>query len=247
MVPFALDRQIIVEPLITKRDHVAKLITLQRGIVTALVQHVRRTRFKVTSRLHKPSTVYLRHSSRKGWTLTKMPSRPERIGSAHLFKVELKAGQTKIVDIEESTPITKTIDLRTPTGMNMMKVYLTTNPGDSEFRDQMDKLLGLQTKLADNRLSTSTVRQHLRDYRVRMDELHAQIVTLKAVKIRGQLMRHLKQKLKEISNRVQRSTIKLVNLQEEDMKLRIRFQDGIAELTLDKKPSRATAKNTAKK
>ena len=123
----------------------------------------------------------------------------------------------------------------------------TSNPGAPEFRDQMNKLLRLQTKMADSRTNSATVRQHLRDYRVRMDELHAQIVTLKAVKTRGPLMRHLKQKLKEISSRVQRSTIKLVNLQEQDMKLRIRFQDGIAELTLDKKPSRATAKKTAKK
>jgi len=249
VVPFALDRQVIVEPLISKRDHVAKLVTLQRGIVTAKVQHVRRTRLKVTSRLHKATKVYLRHTGRKGWSLIKMPSRPERIGSAHLFKVELAAGQTKVVDIEEATPIMKTIDLRTPTGMNMMKVYLTSNPGAPEFRDQMHKLLGLQTKMADTQLNMGTVRQHLRDYRVRMDELHAQIVTLKAVKTKGQLMRHLKRKLKEISSRVQKSTIALVNLEEAHMKLRIRFQDGIAELTLDKKhkPGTATAKKTAKK
>jgi hypothetical protein len=234
MVPFALDRQVIVDPIISKRDHIAKLVTLQRGILSAKVQHVRQTRLKITSRLHKSTTVFLRHTGQKGWRLTKAPSKYEKVGRAYLFHVRLPAGETRTVDIEEATPIVKTLDLRSPIGLNMVKVYLTSSPTDPEFAGSIKELLSLQTKLSDTNVEIANLRQRLRDYRVRMDELHVQIVSLKAVKTKGSLMRHLKSKLKHISERVQKATIKLVNLEEVAMLTRIKFEDSIAELGLGK-------------
>ena len=65
-----------------------------------------------------------------------------------------------------------------------------------------------------------------------MDELHGQIVTLQAVKTGGDLMTHLKDKMKDISERVQKATIALVDAEEKIMLTRVQFQDAIAELTL---------------
>ena len=74
--------------------------------------------------------------------------------------------------------------------------------------------------------------RRLGDYRERMDELHAQIVTLQAVKTGGELMTHLKTKMKEISERVQKATIGMVDTEEQIMLTRVQFQDALAELTL---------------
>jgi hypothetical protein len=65
-----------------------------------------------------------------------------------------------------------------------------------------------------------------------MDELHAQILTLQAVKTGGDLMTHLKAKMKDISSRVQKTTIDLVDQEEKIMLARVRFQDTLADLTL---------------
>jgi hypothetical protein len=65
-----------------------------------------------------------------------------------------------------------------------------------------------------------------------MDELHAQIVTLQAVKTGGELMSHLKTKMKDISERVQKATIAMVNTEEKIMLTRVQFQDSLAELSL---------------
>ena len=65
-----------------------------------------------------------------------------------------------------------------------------------------------------------------------MDELHGQIMTLTAVKTGGDLMSHLKDKMKEISDRVQKATIDSVDTEEKIMLTRVQFQDAIAELTL---------------
>ena len=70
------------------------------------------------------------------------------------------------------------------------------------------------------------------DYRIRMDELHIQIVSLKAVRSGGTLLKHLQVKMKDISNRVHQATIDLDEHQENLMLTRIKFQDAVAELHL---------------
>ena len=66
VVPFALDKQVVVERSGAEQDRIARLVTAQRGVVTAELQHRRDTRFKLTSRLALPSTVYLRHRLEPG-------------------------------------------------------------------------------------------------------------------------------------------------------------------------------------
>ena len=76
------------------------------------------------------------------------------------------------------------------------------------------------------------MRRRLNDFRQRMDELHRQIVTLQVVKTGGDLMGHLKTKMKEISDRVQKTTIQIVDQEEKIMLARVQFQDALAELVL---------------
>jgi hypothetical protein len=67
-------------------------------------------------------------------------------------------------------------------------------------------------------------------------------VTLQAVKSGGSLMKHLKQKMQEVSERVQKGTMDLVDREERLMLARIRFQDAVAELTLGKSSVTAVKK-----
>jgi len=73
------------------------------------------------------------------------------------------------------------------------------------------------------------------EYRERMDELHNQIFTLKAVKTAGPLMASLEKKMQEVSDKLSKATIDVVSQQEALMVARIHFQDGVADLTLEKK------------
>jgi uncharacterized coiled-coil DUF342 family protein len=81
----------------------------------------------------------------------------------------------------------------------------------------------------------STAREQMGEYRLRMDELHAQLVTLKAVKTAGPLMQHLEKKLQEISEKLSKATVDVVALQEKQMVARIQFQAGVGDLTLESK------------
>jgi len=176
--------------------------------------------------------VFIRHTVNKGWTLLEGPPAFERIGESHLFEVHLKANETKVVEIAEATPVERTLDLNADVTLDMMKVWVDAPEGSAELKDSLRKLLQIHRKLIDLAQEQESLARRMVDYRTRMDELHAQILTLQAVKTGGDLMTHLKSKMKDISERVQKSTIAQVDNEEKIMLTRVEFQDALAELSL---------------
>ena len=124
-------------------------------------------------------------------------------------------------------------------------------PEGKERFGQLKKLLAIHKQLIDLAQEQDSLRRRLGDYKERMDELHAQIVTLQAVKTGNDLMSHLKTKMRDISDRVQKTTIALVDQEEKIMLARVRFQDALAEMTLSDAtapaPAGGAAGPTAKK
>jgi hypothetical protein len=233
VIPFALDRQIIIDKDEDDDNQISRLVTLQRGILTAEVQHIKRTKLTVTNRSSEIATVYIRHTVGKGWVLKEFPSgKQERVGDARLFQIRLEPGQVETVSLAEATPLTRTLDLNSEVALNMMKVYVEAPEATGDLRDQLKALLAIHREIVDGTEKIDSVRRRLVDYRQRMDELHAQLLTLQAVKTGGELVKHLKDKMKDISNRVQKSTIDVVDTEEKLMLARVRFQDSLAELKL---------------
>lgn len=235
-IPFALDRQIVVEKKSADRDDISRILSVQRGVFSTEVQRTRRTTLTLTNRLQEKATVYIRHTVPAGYKLTQGPVTPEKIGDANLFRVDVAAGASTDVVIEEATPVLRTADLRSTEGMGMVKLYLSSAAVEGPLKQSVAELIKLQQDIGTLEQQIATLREQMGEYKQRMDELHAQLVTLRAVKNpQGNLMQHLEKKLQEISEKMSRSTIDLVALQEKLMVSRIRFQDGVADLSLEKK------------
>ena len=232
VVPFALDKQIVVDRQGADEDRIAKLVTAQRGIVTAELQHRRTTRFTLTSRLDTPAKVYLRHRLEAGWQVTEAPSRPTSVGDSQLYEIELGAHQTTTVAIGESTPVERTFDLGTDAALAMMQVYVDEPSAPPELKAQLAALLATHRSTADLVDKIQTLRDQLAEYRTRAGELHAQLVSLKLVRTSGDLMEALRGKLRETSERIQKATIAVVDTQEALMLARVKFQNQLAELHL---------------
>ncbi len=232
VVPFALDRQIVVERTDGEDNKLSRLVTLQRGILTAEVQHIRSRKMTFTNRMRQPATVFIRHTVNKGWTLLSAPKTFERVGEAHLFQITLKPGDVQSVEIAEATPMQRTLDLNADVTLSMMKVYVDAPDGSPELKEQLKKLLGVHKSLIDLRETQISMRRRLEDYKERSNELHGQILTLQAVKTGNDLMSHLKAKMRDTSERIQKTTIAMVDLEEKIMLSRVQFQDTLAELSL---------------
>jgi uncharacterized coiled-coil protein SlyX len=233
-IPYALDRQVVVEPKATEREEVSRLVSIERGIVTAEIQAVHQTAFSVHNRGDKPVTVYVRHAVAPGWTLRPTTLKMERLAGTYLFPIEVAARSATVVNLEETAPALRTLDLHTTSGADSVGLYLKSNVTLSAgLRQQLDEVLALYRQMADVEQRISTLGDQMNEYRTRVNELNDQLVTLRKVERAQDLSRHLAKKMQEISDRLQKATLASADLAEDLMTKRISVQDRIAELTLD--------------
>jgi len=79
-------------------------------------------------------------------------------------------------------------------------------------------------------------------YRERVEEINAQLVSLRRVAQAGELSRHLAKKMEEISQRLQKATIDAADLEAKRLTERVAMEDQLSELTLEnRKPSKIAA------
>ena len=232
-VPFALDRQVVVDRTAAERDEIARVLTVQRGVFSTEVQHIKKTTLVVHNRLATPAVVYIRHAIAPGYHLAKGPGDPEHVGNADLYRVDLDGYGKKEVSLEEATPVYRTADIRSPDGLELVRAYLSSAALTGPLKAEVDDLVKMQQQIGNVEQRIATLHDQMTEYRQRMDELHAQIVTLRMVRTGGPLMASLEKKLQEMSDKLSKGTIDVVGLEEQRMLARIKFQDGVADLSLD--------------
>jgi hypothetical protein len=233
-VPFALDRQIVVEHKETEHDEIARILTVQRGVLQSEVQHTRKETITLHNRLPEKAIVYLRHTVANGYKLTASPDTEERMGSAHLFRVDVAPGAKVDVVLAEATPVMRTTDLRSPEGLDLVKAFISEGAAAGPMKGAIAELLEIHRDMANIEERIKTTREQMGHYRQRIDELHLQIVTLRAVKSAGPLMQNLERKMQEMSDKLSKATIDVVSLEEQHMIAKVHFQDKVADLSLDK-------------
>ena len=114
----------------------------------------------------------------------------------------------------------------------MMKVFVEEPNASPKLRESIEALLATHRTGADIADKIKTLREQLLDVQAREGELHAQIVSLRLVRAGGELMQTLRQKLAEMSERAQKTTIAIVDAQEQLMLTRVKFQNQLAEMHL---------------
>ena len=231
-VPFALDRQVVVDRTDAERDAIARIITVQRGVFSTEMQHIKKSTLVIHNRLTTPTVVYIRHAVAAGYHLVGGPANPEHVGNADLYRVDVDGNEKKEVTLEEATPVYRTADIRSAEGLELVKAYVSSAALDGPIKAQVGDLVKIQEEIGTLEQRVATLREQMGEYRQRMDELHAQIVTLRLVRTGGPLMASLEKKLQEMSDKLSKGTIDVVGLEEKRMLARIRFEDGVADLSL---------------
>ncbi|MEZ4440107.1 MAG: hypothetical protein R3B72_13505 [Polyangiaceae bacterium] len=236
-VPYALDRNLLVEPEITGREEIARLITIQRGIVSTESRSIRRTKLAITNRGQKDAEVYVRHRLAAGhelMTLGPEVSPPEKLDGALLFKVQAPAGKTVDLVLEEQTPVERTVDITQSEGVEAIALYLEGAKLDPDLKKQLQAIVKRHQNRADQEQRIETLSEQMEVYRRRVDELNVQLVTLRKLPQGAKLRRHLSDKMEEISDKLQEATLRLADMRADLMTQRIELSDALAELTLEK-------------
>jgi uncharacterized protein involved in exopolysaccharide biosynthesis len=123
----------------------------------------------------------------------------------------------------------------------MMKLYIDDDQPTPELKAQIAALLATHRAAADLVDKIATLRDQIAEFRMRAGELHAQLATLRAVRTAGELTQTLRTRLAEVSDRIQKATIEIVDTQEQLMLSRVKLQNQLADLKLGD-TARASAK-----
>ena len=232
VVPFASDREVVVEQKADRAEQLRRIVAADRGVVHAEMQDLRTTILTMQSRLTEPTTVYVMHPIDDEWSPIDEPVKPERVAGALLYPIRLKAGERLTVKLTESRPMERSIQLDAPETTELLEAYVATPDAEPHLKQQLDELLSRHRALVDEEQRIGSLRERATEYRARQDELHAEIVSLEKAKTGGDLLDHLKKKLKEVSDKVGETTMAIVDAQEKALVARVAYEDGIAELHL---------------
>ncbi|HKO46902.1 MAG TPA: DUF4139 domain-containing protein [Polyangiaceae bacterium] len=244
-VPFALDRKLIVDTDLGTREQVDRLLTIERGIVRTEARSIRTTKLSLINRDGKAATVYVRHPITEGFKLEAPTSGVEKLGGAYLFAVSVPPNGSVNLAIEESTPMQKSLDIRSGGGIAELGLFLhSSSKLEPELASKLSHIVERHRGMValDERLVTIHAQSNV--YRERVEEINAQLVSLRRVAQAGELSRHLAKKMEEISQRLQKATIDAADLEAKRLTERVAMEDQLSELTLEnRKPNSELARN----
>lgn len=235
-VPFALDRKLVVDTDLATREEIDRLLTIERGIVQSEARSIRTTKLSLVNRDTKPATVYVRHPITDGFKLEMPAKGVEKLGGAYLFAVTVPANDSVKLSIEESTPMQKSLDIRTEGGITELGLFLhSASKLDPELASKLEKVIERHRAMAELGERLETIQAQSNVYRERIDEINAQLVSLRKVTQASELSRHLAKKMEEMSQRLQRATIDAADLEAKRLTERVAMEDQLSELTLEKR------------
>jgi len=251
-VPFALDRRLIVDRSLSTVERLERLLTIARGLAKAESRMIRVTKLQLINRGKQDARVFVRHAVAPGFQLdTTQLQQVEKLAGAHLIGLTVKAGSSHELRLEEWTPQLKSLDLRTPRAVTAVAAFLrssTTAPRGEDLAEALRRVLKAHSTGSDLAERLETTQKQMAVYRRRVDELNAQLVSLAKVDQAARLRRHLADKMRQISERLSRSALALVELKSQQLTARIDLQNQIAKLSFtptDQQPSTSASSAAA--
>lgn len=241
-IPFALDRTLLVDTVLGGREEIERLVSIQRGIVSAEAHAIKNTKLTLINRGNAAALTYVRHQPAPGHELVSPRSGFEKLRGAYLFPVTVPAGASLTLEIEEATPIQKSVDVRSAGGVAELGLYLkTAKTLPEDLKQKLSQVLSMHRELVELDEKLATISTQIEMYRARVDELNAQLVTLRKVPQAAELSRNLAKKMAEISDRLQKSTLDAASVEGARLTRRVALEDRLAELTLDSRREQAVA------
>lgn len=243
-IPFSLDKKLIVETKDEGREEIDRLVTMQRGVLSTEARSIRTTELTLVNRGLSDATVYVRHALASGYKLEKPPQGFEKFRDGYLFPVKVRANSSATLRVEESTPIQKTVDIRGASGIADLKLYLKAAGAriDADTRTRLEQVVEMHRAMGELEERRQTASLQADTYRERIDELNAQLVSLRKVPQAQALSKNLAQKMDEISQRLQKLTIQMADFDGQILAERVKLEDRLAELTLSKPDAAVAAK-----
>lgn len=234
LVPYALDRSLVIDPKSDTREEVEVLQTIERGIATTETRRIRRTELDIANRGHADARLFVRHRVATGWSLRDPPKGTQRMRGDVLLPVSVAAGSAAQLVIEESMPITTTIDLRSEAGLRAIAVFLKAHTVAPALKADLEAVLAAHREVVRLDDTIASRRAHAVALRERVNELSTQLVELRKVGRAQALSGHLAKRMRTVGDKLDEVAAQVSDLEAKRLEAGIRLDDLVAELTLAK-------------
>jgi hypothetical protein len=246
-VPFALDRQVSVEQKLSTHDEITKIAGVSHGVLTTDQAHLQKKTYVLTNRMGEKTTVYVKHTVTNGYKLVKYPDTrspapgatdsSDHLADTSMFKVELEPNGHAEIEIEESTPMHRVMDIRSPGSLELVRAFLSSEAAPNGLKTHIDELMKVSNDIAKTQDQINIEQSSIAEEQTRIDEIKNQLATLKAVKGGNTLATGLEKKLAELVATVSKQTVELVALQQKLMVAQVELQTAVADTTLERTPA----------
>jgi hypothetical protein len=227
-VPFALDRQVVVERADEERERIVAVQGVDDRLVAAEVERVRRVTYTIHDRGTNPAVIYVGHRPEDGWKLADPSASIERMGPAHLFRLEIAAGAEATLTVEEVSTTTRSIDVRAAQSLDLLARFASEGAGP--LAQPIAAVVAQGRAVAELEARVAVRRGELVHARARLAEVQKGHDEIKRRKAPRALVDEMGQRLHDIEATVARLESEVAGLENDLVGARLRLDDAILAL-----------------
>lgn len=223
ILPYALDKQVRIDKETAQDFKLSGIKSVFPGGAVVEQQLVRETSYELSNRSNRHSKVFVRHDRDTGWKQLSGPVAHEKIGKMSLFPVTLKAGSKETLSVKEMTPVTATFSFNDDNQVKQLVRYVKQN--ETPMTKSLKSILAIAAEQVTRRANLTRLVNALDMYRERQAELHAHLFSLKAVKMKGKVMRSLEKQMKDNGQKQAKTIEKIMKIRQEHAAEAIRMRE----------------------
>ena len=234
IVPFGLDRSIVIEPRVDTREEIELLRKIERGIATTEMQRIRRTELEIANRGPTDAKLFVRHHVPSGWTLKEPPEGMEQMRGDTLVPITVPANGSARLELEETMPITTAIDIRSASGSRALEVFLAAGRVDPELRKDLEAIVRARRELRNVEDKLESRAGQMLGLRTRVDEVTDQLVALRKVGRAQALSGDLAKRARQLGAKLDELAAEVTSLETQRLERSIELSNLVAEMSLDR-------------
>ncbi len=237
-VPFALERALAVDQSAQQQTQGARLARIEAGQLTVERDQVLRTTYRVRNGQAEEARVLLRHPRVPQMRLHDAPKgTDDRVGQGNaLVPALVRANDTAEVVVDERRSFNQVVDWMSEWADEAVQAYLRDRRADAKVAAALKETWAIRAELIDTREERGKLDSERYIVREAAEETRANLSSLKknAGARVNELRQQLAARLSELDKRHADLFTRVTELNLKENELRIRFEERVRELKLDK-------------
>jgi len=232
---YAIDPHVSMTRRVVYANTPVRLLKIHGGMVVSEVMRIQRTRYKITNRLEKPITAFVKSIKPSGYKLRTKAKGIVRGGNAIYAPITVAPGATRVLTVEWVSPVQRSLAINTNLAMTVLKMYIGTGKVPARIKPILNKIIDARTRINSLKAEINRIWRVRRTLSADQKRIRANFKLLKKVRGNKRLKARLLKSLSQLEARLSGLTARYVKLDEQRAALHAKMRIWIGQITLDTK------------